>query len=53
MMWWQENWVVEYVKSSRRPCFAPMADVLTAGEVISNDERDGEGIELKCLIQTE
>ena len=33
--------------------FRPMDDVLTAGLVISNDERDGEGIELKCLIQTE
>ena len=30
-----------------------MGDVLTAGEVISSDERDGEGIELECLIQTE
>ena len=42
----QENWADESFKSSRRSLFGPLDDVLTADEVISNDERDGEGIEL-------
>ena len=46
MMWWQENWVVEFVKSSRRPCFEQLGDVLTAHEVIRNDEKDSDGIKL-------
>lgn len=44
MMWWQENWVDEFVKSSRRPYFEQLGDVLTADEVIRNDEMDGDGI---------
>ena len=44
MMWWQENWVDEFVKSSRPPCFEQLGVVLTADEVIRNDEMDGDGI---------
>ena len=41
----QENWADESFKSSRRSFFKPLDDLLTVDEVISNDERDGEGIE--------
>lgn len=42
----QENWADESIKPSRRSFFGPLDDVLTADEVISNDEMDGEGIKL-------
>jgi hypothetical protein len=49
----QENLADESIKPSRRLFFGSSDDVLTADEIISNDERDGEGIKLGCLIQTE
>ena len=42
----QENWADESIKPSRRSVLGPLNDVLTADEIISNDERDGEGIKL-------
>ena len=42
----QENWADEAIKPSRRSFYGPLDDVLTADEVISNDERGDEGIKL-------
>ena len=42
----QENWADESIKPSRRSFFGSLDAILTADEIISNDERDGEGIEL-------
>ena len=42
----QENRADESIKPSRRSFCGSLDDVPTADEVVSNDERDGEGIKL-------
>jgi len=37
---------MKFFKPSRRSFFELLDDVLTVDEVIGNDEREGEGIEL-------